>query len=359
MQLLLRAAFSALLAALALQRCPASLADEMPPFQEVYDLVRSNLAGASAEALNQAAVLGLLQQFPSRLVLLTNGAAADPASPASDLPLLSRTNVFDDAYGYLRVGRLEDALPKGLDEALAGLTSTNQLKGLVLDLRFVGGQDYAAAAQVADRFIGTERLLLRWGSGEARSTAKTNHFVQPLAILVNAQTAGAAEALAAVLRDAEVGLVIGARTAGQAGIFKDFTLSGGTRLRVATALVTAGENKTLPATGIVPDILVRVGREEEKQYFADAFKVIGRAGGVAALPGRSATNAAFAPTNRPSRLNEAELVRRKREGLDPDNEDGPRLPRLPVAEKPVVNDPALARALDLLKGLAVVRQTRE
>lgn len=358
MQLLLRAASSALLAALTLQVCPAPLADEMPPFQEVYDLVRSNLAGATEEALNQAAVLGLLQQLPSRVLLLTNAAAADTPGASTNLTLLSKTNVFDDAYGYLRIGRLEDGLPKGLDEALAGLTSTNPLKGLVLDLRFVGGQDYSVAAQVADRFIGTERPLLRWGSGEARSTAKTNHFAQPVAILVNAQTAGAAEALAAILRDTEVGLVIGARTAGQAGIFKDFTLRGGARLRVAIALVTAGENKPLPATGIVPDILVRVGREEEKQYFADAFKVIGRAGG-AALPGRNSTNAVFAPTNRPSRLNEAELVRMKREGLDPDNEDGPRPPRPAVPDKPVVNDPALARALDLLKGLAVVRQSRE
>ena len=32
--------------------------------------------------------------------------------------------------------------------------------------------------------------------------------------------------------------------------------------------------------------------------------------------------------------------------------------RVPEPEIPVVSDPALARALDLLKGLAVVRQTR-
>ncbi len=359
MQLLLRAAFSALLAALAIQLCPTSLADEIPPFREVYDLVRSNLAGASEEALNQAAVLGLVQQFPSRLVLLTNAASADTGDPASDLPALSRTNVFDDAYGYLRVGRLAEGLPKGLDEALATLASTNQLKGLVLDLRFLAGQDYAVAAQVADRFIGSERLLLRWGTGEARSTAKTNHFSQPLAILVNGQPAGAAEALAAILRDSEVGLVIGARTAGQAGIFKEFALSGGSRLKIATALVTTGENKPLAATGVLPDILVRVGTTEEKQYFADAFKLIGRGVGAAALPGRGTTNTVSTGTNRPSRLNEAELVRMKREGVDPDSEDGVRLPRIPVVEKPVVTDPALARALDLLKGLAVVRQSRE
>jgi hypothetical protein len=57
------------------------------------------------------------------------------------------------------------------------------------------------------------------------------------------------------------------------------------------------------------------------------------------------------------RLNEAELVREHREGLDRDLDmDAPVRPVEPA--KPAVNDPALARALDLVKGLALVRQSR-
>jgi hypothetical protein len=57
-------------------------------------------------------------------------------------------------------------------------------------------------------------------------------------------------------------------------------------------------------------------------------------------------------------MNEAELVREHREGLD--RFPGIDSASMPPAEpaRPVVTDPVLARALDLLKGLAVVRQSR-
>ena len=49
------------------------------------------------------------------------------------------------------------------------------------------------------------------------------------------------------------------------------------------------------------------------------------------------------------RFNEAELVRERREGI---SEADVTALREREPEKPVVSDPALARALDLLKGLA-------
>jgi len=63
-------------------------------------------------------------------------------------------------------------------------------------------------------------------------------------------------------------------------------------------------------------------------------------------------------TNRlPRHLTEAELVRMHRDGERPDAD----LPaaKAPEAEAPhVVYDPALARSIDLIKGLSVVQQFR-
>ena len=73
--------------------------------------------------------------------------------------------------------------------------------------------------------------------------------------------------------------------------------------------------------------------------------------------GSGLTNSASG-TNRPARrprFNEAELVRERREGI---SEADMTALRDREPEKPLVNDPALARALDLLKGLALVRQSR-
>ena len=53
---------------------------------------------------------------------------------------------------------------------------------------------------------------------------------------------------------------------------------------------------------------------------------------------------------------EADLVRERREGLTLDSDTNNGLER--ESDAAVVHDPALARALDLLKGLAVVHQSR-
>ena len=57
------------------------------------------------------------------------------------------------------------------------------------------------------------------------------------------------------------------------------------------------------------------------------------------------------------RLNEAELVRLQREGINPDADVVAKTPKEEM-NRTMVNDPALARALDLLKGIAVVQQQR-
>ena len=111
--------------------------------------------------------------------------------------------------------------------AFQQLGATNKLKGLVLDLRYTSGKDYEAAAAVADLFVSKERPLLNWGKGIVRSSSKTDAIEVPVAVLVNGQTAGAAEALAAVLREAGSGLVLGSRTAGQAMIAEEFPLKNG------------------------------------------------------------------------------------------------------------------------------------
>ncbi|MFO1502063.1 MAG: S41 family peptidase [Verrucomicrobiota bacterium] len=171
-----------------------------PSFDEVYGVVRSNLTGASAEELNRAAVAGFLSQLQSRVTLVTNGAAA---SQAEAVPLVSKATALEGAYGFLRVGRVDGGLAKAFRQAYDDLVSTNKLKGLIVDLRFAGGHDYAAAAEAADLFYRTEQPLLQWGETSIRSTTKASAIELPLVVLINRETSGAAEAFAAGLRHAE------------------------------------------------------------------------------------------------------------------------------------------------------------
>ena len=350
----MRIGIMALVAASVYYGCSPAIAqsNSPPDFKEVYELVRTHLAGVSESEVNRAAVEGLLDELKPKVPLLTNGSAAKPASEV----LVVRSNVFDDAIAFVRLGRVDDGVAKTVRETYDQLGRTNKLKGLVLDLRYAAGDEYAAAVALADLFLKKQRPLLNWGKGMMRSREKDDAITVPVAVLVNRQTAAAAEAVAAVLRDSGVGLILGSPTAGQATIAQEFPLKNGDRLRIATGAVELGDGTPIPAEGVKPDILVEVPAEEERAYYADAFIVLPKANLLAGA-GLSLTNPPAA-TNRPTRrrFNEAELVRERREGLGRETDAAP--PREPENEKPIVYDPALARALDLLKGLAMVRQSR-
>jgi hypothetical protein len=322
-----------------------------PTFQELYGLLRSNLANVSESELNRAAVQGLLNELQPSVLCITNAAAAIATERG---PLVSKATNYEGSFCYLRPDRVEAGVAEELASSYGKIKTPGGLKGMVLDLRFVGGQDYAAAAAFADRFFKTEQPLLDWQSGSARATAKSSAWDLPLMILVNRQTAGAAEALAAALQHGKIGLVIGSHTAGQAQVFKEFQLAPDFCLRVAIANIKVGEDHALSSRGLTPDILVNVPEAEEKAYLTDPYRGQSRALVEAAGSGRGGTNRLVS-----RRVNEADLMRRQREGLDPDRDMVPGSTRDSGFEKPIVRDPVLARALDLLKGIAVVQQSRQ
>jgi hypothetical protein len=323
-----------------------------PDFKEVYDLVRAHLAGISEAQLNQAAVQAMVSGLGPRVSLVTNAGAAHARAEA---PLVSMPSVFDGEIGYVRIERVRDGLAGAVREACSKLAATNKLAGVILDLRYAAGDDYASAAATAELFVKKAQALLNWGNGIVRSKDNSEALSMPVAVLVNRQTAGAAEALAAVLRETGAGLILGSTTAGQAMVAQEFPLKNGDRLRIATAPIQLGDGSALSGQGLKPDIAVEVTAADERTFYVDAYKVLSR---TDLLAGDSPvlTNS-VSGTNRVARrprFNEAELVRERREGI---SEADMTALRERDPEKPQVNDPALARALDLLKGLAVVRQS--
>ena len=314
-----------------------------PPFQEVYDQLQTNLPGVSKAELEKAALEGLVEKLRGRLQVpgLNSGSPSNTAA-------IVRSRVFDGQFAYLRVGVVGPELPARLSDSLRSLGTNAPVRGLVLDLRNASGGDYAAAAATADRFIAVEQALLQWPGGEARSSIKTNAIGIPVTALVNGETREAAEALAGLLRDSRIGLVLGSETAGRARGFTEVKFSGGPSVFVADQPVKLGSGGVMDGP-LEPDIAVPVAKEFEAQWLEDPYRRFG--------PSAS-------PRSR-RRVNEADLVRMQREGVQSEDEfDAPLAaptgpaPRVSEQDKPVVQDPALARALDLLRAIQIVKPRR-
>src|SRR5206468_2770314 len=101
------------------------------------------------------------------------------------------------------------------------------------------------AAEVVNLFIDAAEPILKWGDESAAIKANPAANKLPLAVLINRQTAGAPEALAGALSNAERALLVGNRSAGQAISFADFPLSNGQHLRIAKSRVELANGKAI------------------------------------------------------------------------------------------------------------------
>lgn len=212
-------------------------------------------------------------------------------SARADAGDLVKSAILEKDVAYLRVGEVGKNLPDEIQSAQSALAATNKIAGTVLDLRFANGGDLDSEKAAESLLVGTKL---------------------PLAILVNAETAGAALKLAEDLRDARAGLVFG----GAAG-------------------------------DLQPDIPVSESAAEERAFMANPYGTISTNEDDSA----TATND-FLPFV--DHTSEADLVRAK---VKDDGEDDD-LPHLAGPPRPFLRDPVLARAADLIKGLAIVRESR-
>ncbi len=139
--------------------------------------------------------------------------------------------------GYIRLTQVGKESPKEMTAALSDLESRG-VKALVLDLRNNPGGSLSEAVAVADLFIESGRIVTVKGrNGDQAYDAHADGTVRefPIALLVNRQTASAAEIIAASLQDHHRAVVIGERTFGQALVKSFFPLKSGAALKLPVA----------------------------------------------------------------------------------------------------------------------------
>jgi carboxyl-terminal processing protease len=124
-----------------------------------------------------------------------------------------------DRIGYLRITTFTDNTANELRQALAWM-SEQGLRGLVLDLRDNPGGYLDAAVSVCELFIESGEIVSTRGRKgvivETYSADDGAPFTDfPVAVLVNQQTASAAEIVAACLQDNHRAVIVGDRTYGK------------------------------------------------------------------------------------------------------------------------------------------------
>jgi carboxyl-terminal processing protease len=244
-----------------------------------------------------------------------------------------RYRLEGEDIGYLRITSFTEQTESGLREAVEALReeSDGALKGFVLDLRNNPGGLLDQAVAVSDAFLDKGEIV----STRSRDLEDTQRFNAragdladglPMVVIVNGGSASASEIVAGALQDHGRALVVGTQSFGKGSVQTIVPLAGNGAMRITTARYYTPSGRSIQAKGIEPDIVVPPARLE-----------------VMETPGRRTE----ADLRNALDVNDGEQgedgAGAGDQAADADGEDGQ-------------DDYQLARAIDLLHGLALYRE---
>ncbi|MDO4589991.1 MAG: S41 family peptidase [Slackia sp.] len=179
-----------------------------------------------------------------------------------------------DSVGYIGLKQFtqnSDALVRRAIEQL----SSEGASAFVLDLRDNPGGYLTKAVDVASLFV-RSGVAVEIETAEAKTTKQVSGETAtdaPLVVLINGNTAGAAEVLAAALRDTDRALLAGTTTMGKGSVQVTKPLSFGGALRYTAARYIGPSGSSIDGVGVAPDVTVTVregaSSDNQKDFAVD------------------------------------------------------------------------------------------
>jgi len=173
--------------------------------------------------------------------------------------------------GYIRMPGFNENTASGLEDAVRDLKRQPgpPIRGYVLDLRNNPGGLLDQAVQVSDDFLAAGEVVStrgRHADDTQRYDAHGGDITdgKPLVVLINGGTASASEIVAGALQDHRRATILGMTSFGKGSVQTIIPLGeGGGALRLTTARYYTPSGHSIQAQGIIPDVSVAAGDEDD------------------------------------------------------------------------------------------------
>ncbi len=179
--------------------------------------------------------------------------------------------------GYLKIASFTERTGAEVQRAVSSLLEAGA-QAFLIDLRDNGGGSLSAAVEATSAFLkdGVIAFEVRRAQPEtehrARSVPVKVEENQPVVILVNNNTASAAEVMAAALRDHQRGRLVGVKTFGKGSVQLIFELSDGSAVRVTAARWLTPARHALDGAGLTPDVEVAGSPAEQEARAVEVLR---------------------------------------------------------------------------------------
>ena len=180
-----------------------------------------------------------------------------------------KASQIEKNIAYLKISSFSTGTSSEISSALSQLRSDG---GVILDLRGNPGGLIQEAVNTAKLFVERGNIVSYKLADDEKvySVSNSNAISVPVVLIIDRDTASAAEILAAAFQDRNRGVVIGERSYGKGSVQDFVELSDGSTLEITVALYLTPAGRTIEGVGVTPDLVVK-----ESELSVKAIQILG------------------------------------------------------------------------------------
>lgn len=179
--------------------------------------------------------------------------------------------MLDNKIGYITINQFAETTASQYETALEDLNNQG-MERLIVDVRDNPGGLLTSVCDVLDSMLPEELLVYtedKNGKKSEYNATGTDQFDKPMVILVNGNSASAAEIFSGALQDYKVAKLVGTTTFGKGIVQQIFNLSDGSAVKMTISKYYTPSGRCIHGTGLEPDIEVDLPDELKNQVSID------------------------------------------------------------------------------------------
>lgn len=192
-----------------------------------------------------------------------------------DIPRVEYNVIENSNIGYIHISLFSNSVSDQVKNALEELNEKN-VNGLIIDLRNNTGGYLEEAYNTAQLFLEKGKIVYSLEDKNNNITSFKDKTIEKydnqIVILINGQTASAAEILAAALKESGDALIVGTKSYGKGKVQHTYSLSSGELVKYTSSYWLTPKGTCIDGKGISPDYNVENETEidsEGNNYLID------------------------------------------------------------------------------------------
>lgn len=180
------------------------------------------------------------------------------------IPTVSE-KMLEDGIGYIQILEFDNVTVEQFQTAMDRLEE-QKMERLIIDLRNNPGGVLQVVCEILDQLL-PEGLIVytedKQGNRSEFYSDEEHKFEKPLVVLINGNSASAAEIFAGAIKDYGLGTLVGVTTFGKGIVQRVYNLSDGTGVKLTVANYYTPNGEFIHGKGIEPDVTAELDEEAQ------------------------------------------------------------------------------------------------